>query len=162
LVSHTGLVDQAIVTDSHFADARRELENIMNAIRAGVITPTTKTMLLGAERRVIALEQATRDARKRPAPMVSVRSVVERYLHDLRRTLETNVDEVRRMLSLAIDRIVLKREGASLVAEFCGRLAGMLSLEPDLLGSIGAGRGILSLPPWPPLVRALTGDPKRR
>lgn len=46
------------------------------------------------------------------------------------------------MLSLAIDRIVLKREGASLVAEFCGRLTGVLRLEPDLLGSIGAGRGI--------------------
>lgn len=74
--------------------------------------------------------------------MASVRSVVERYLHDLRGTLETNVDEARRMLALAIDKIVLKRDGTNLVAEFCGRLAGVLSLETDLLGSIGAGRGI--------------------
>ena len=134
--------DVAVQRERTLADARRELENIMNAIRAGVITPTTKTMLLDAERRVIALEQATHDARKRPAPIASVRSIVERYLHDLQGTLEVNVDEARRMLSLAIDKIVLKRSGAHLVAEFCGQLAGVLTLEPDLLGSIGAGRGI--------------------
>ncbi len=134
--------DRTVQRERALADARRELESVMNAIRAGVITPTTKTMLLDAERRVIALEQATRDARKRSAPVASVRSVVERYLHDLRGTLEGNVDEARRMLSLAIDRIVLKRGGAHLVAEFYGQLAGVLSLEPDLLGSIGAGRGI--------------------
>ena len=135
--------DIVVQRERALADARRELENIMNAIRVGIITPTTKTMLLDAERRVIALEQVTREGRRRPAPVASVRSVVERYLHDLRGTLETNVDEARRMLALAIDKIVLKRDGTNLVAEFCGRLAGVLSLETDLLGSIGAGRGFL-------------------
>lgn len=51
--------------------------------------------------------------------------------------------EHRRLLSLAVDKIVLRSEGNRLVAEFCGNLGGVLSLEPDLLGCIGAGRGIL-------------------
>ncbi len=74
--------------------------------------------------------------------MASVRSVVERYLRDLRGTLESNVDEARRMLSLAVDKIVLRREGKRLIARVTGNLAGMFALEPDLLASVGAGRGI--------------------
>ena len=43
------------------------------------------------------------------------------------------------------------REATSLVAEFCGRLAGVLSLEPDLQGSIGAGSPVRLLPTSYPL-----------
>ncbi len=46
------------------------------------------------------------------------------------------------MLSLALDRIVLKQDGRHLVAEFCGNVAGALRLEPEVLGCVGAGRGI--------------------
>ena len=41
--------------------------------------------------------------------MASVRSVVERYLHDLRGTLETNVDEARRMLA---NQLLMRLHGA--------------------------------------------------
>lgn len=108
----------------------------------GVITTTTKTMLVDAERRVETLEQAVRVAHQRPPRVMSVRTVVEQYLRDLRATLETNVDVGRRLLSLAVNKVVLRSEGKRLVAEFCGNLGGVLNLEPDLLGSIGAGRGI--------------------
>lgn len=84
---------------------------LSTAIQAGIITPTTKSMFEDAERRIAALEQAVRDARQQPAPVVSVRSVIERYLRDLRATLETNVDQARRLLALAADKIVLLREG---------------------------------------------------
>lgn len=124
------------------ADAKRELENIATAIRMGIITPTTKAMLEDAERRVQTLDEAVRVSHQRPPRVVSVRTVVEHYLRDLRATLETNVDAGRRLLSLAVNKIVLRSEGKQLVAEFCGNLGGVLSLEPGLLGCIGAGRGI--------------------
>lgn len=50
--------DLAAGRERALADARRELDNIAAAIKAGIITPTTKTMLEDAERRVAALEQA--------------------------------------------------------------------------------------------------------
>jgi hypothetical protein len=59
-------------------------------------------------------------------------------------------------LSRALDRIVLPREGQRVfVAEFCGNLAGVLNLESNMLNSIGAGRGILRLPPWPQASRVI-------
>lgn len=122
--------------------ARQELENIAAAIRQGIITPTTRQMLEDAERRVSMLEQAVRQPIRRTARLISVRTVVERYLRNLRATLQTNVDEARRMLSLALDRIVLNQDGRHLVAEFCGNVAGALRLEPKVLGCVGAGRGI--------------------
>lgn len=123
-------------------EARRELENIAAAIRQGIITPTTRQMLEDAERHVAALEQAVREAKFRRAPAVSVGAEVERYLTDRRATLSGNVDEARRMLSLAVERIVLRCEGRRVVARVTGNLAGMFALEPGLCASVGAGRGI--------------------
>ena len=50
------------------------------------------------------------EARRRPDSVVSVRSAVERYLRDLQATLGTNLDEARRLLSMAVDKIVIRRE----------------------------------------------------
>jgi hypothetical protein len=82
-------------------------------------------MLEETERRVAVLEQAVRDAGRRPSPVVA-KSVVERYLRDLRATVETNVEAARHMLSLALDKIALRREGPRLVAEVTGNYAGIL------------------------------------
>jgi hypothetical protein len=133
-------------------DARRELDNIAGAIRAGMITPTTKTLLEDAERRVAALEEAMREAKQRPAAVTSLRSVLERYLRNLRATLKSNVDDARRMLSIVLDRTVLRRDGIHLVAELTGNLAGLLSLEDGVVARVGAGRGIWKIPTrWVPL-----------
>ncbi len=135
--------DTAGQREAALRQARQELDNIAAAIRAGIVTPTTKTMLEDAERRVATLEQAIRDARQRSAPTVSVRSVIERYLRDLRATLETNIDEARRMLSLALDKIVLRTEGEHVVARITGKMGGLLTLGGlDVVASVGAGRGI--------------------
>ena len=96
-------------------------------------------MLEDAERRVMALEQSLRESNVRRAPTAPVHVVVERYLEHLRATLASNVDEARRMLSLAIEKIVLRCEGPRLVAEITGNLAGMFVLEPGLCASGGAG-----------------------
>ena len=124
-------------------DARRELANIAAAIRQGILTPTTRALLEEAEARVARLEEAVRDLKRRPAPVVSFASSVRRYLDDLRGTLETNVEETRRLLARGLDRIVLRR-GADghLWAEVKGNLAGILRLDDGVLAGVGAGRGI--------------------
>jgi len=100
-------------------------------------------MLEDAERHVATVEQAVREAKVQRVPAVSVQAAVERYLADLRATLSGNVDEARRMLSLAVERIVLRCEGRRLVARVTGNPAGMFVLEPGLCASGGTGRGIL-------------------
>jgi site-specific DNA recombinase len=139
--------DTAAERETALRQARRELDNIAAAIRAGVITPTTKTMLEDAERRVAALEQAVRNAHRPAVPVVPVRTVVERYLRDLRGLLSTNVDEARRLLSLALDKIVLRTEGGHVVARITGKMSGLLTLGGlDVVASVGAGRGIWKIP----------------
>jgi hypothetical protein len=125
-------------------DARREVAHIATAIRQGILTPTTRTMLEEAEARVARLEQAVRDLKRRPAPVASFASSVRRYLDDLRGTLETNVEEARRLLARGLDRIVLRRgEDGHLWAEVRGNLSGILQLnDGGLLAGVGAGRGI--------------------
>jgi hypothetical protein len=116
-----------------------------------------KTMLQDAERRAATLEQAVHDTRGLHEPPVSVPAAVECYLENRRATLSTNIDEARRMLSLAVERIVLRCEGKRLVAQIMGNLAGMFALEPSLYDSGGAGRGIRELATWPPIPLVMTG-----
>ncbi len=42
---------------------------------------------------------------------------------------------------------LIHREGKRLIAQVVGNFAGMFALEPDLCARVGAGRGILRLPP---------------
>lgn len=113
-------------------------------------------MLDGAERRVARLEAAVRDLRQRPAPIVSLESSVRQYLEDLRGTLETNIEEARRLLTRGIERIVLRRDEAGrLWGEMRGNLAGILKLDDGVLAGVGAGRGISSLAYWPLVIRAV-------
>jgi len=122
-----------------------------NLCGQGVLRPTTRQMLEDAERRVAALEQATRETKIRCVPAVSVETTVKRYLENLRATLTGNVDEARRMLSLAIEKIVLRRDGPRLVAKLTGNLAGMFVLEPNLCASGGAGSPVRLFPTSNPL-----------
>lgn len=134
-------VDASVRRARGLAEARRELENVANAIRSGIITPTTKAMLEEAENRVATLERDTRETLRQPVPAPSVSSAVDRYLRDLRGTLETNVDAARRMLALAVEKIVLVRDGPRLMAEVRGNMVGLLEIS-GCVSSVGAGRGI--------------------
>ncbi len=77
--------------------------------------------------------------------------MIEPYLRDLHGLLGTNIDEARRLLRIALDKIVLVSEGPLLVAEVTGNFAGVLTLENGMFGSVGAGRGIRELATWPPI-----------
>jgi site-specific DNA recombinase len=90
-------------------EAERKRKNILDAISEGIRTPSTKARLEDAEQQVAACEAAIREA-KRPAPVVVVKTAIDRYLADLRATLEGDVDEARRLLAKGFDRIVLRRD----------------------------------------------------
>lgn len=130
--------------DAALREAQRELDNIANAIRQGIVTPTTKGLLEEAEGRVASLKAASREAAQRSAPVVSVQNSIQRYVADLRETLAGDVDEARRLLVKGFDRIVLRRdEDGRLWAEVRGNLGGLLNLEDaELVARVGAGRGI--------------------
>ncbi len=72
--------------EAALAEARAELVHIAEAIRRGVVTPTTKAMLEEAEGRVAALEAAVTGPRQ-PVRVTSLASSVEQYLSDLRGTV---------------------------------------------------------------------------
>jgi len=120
--------------------ARTELENIKSAIRQGIITPTTKTMLEETEKHVANLEALLRQTP--PARIAYLPSVVEACLRDLKATFSTDPDHARALLGRLIGQITLRREGPRLIAEFQGNLVGLLEME-DQVGNRGAGRGIL-------------------
>jgi hypothetical protein len=66
--------------------------------------------------------------------VVSLVSPVTSYLDDLRGTLETNVEEARRLLARGLDRIVLRRgEDGHPWAEVRGNLSWVLQLNDGVL-----------------------------
>jgi len=115
------------------AEAQAELEHIVEAIRQGILTPTTWAMREDAERRVSTLGQAIAEVRQRPAPIVSAASSIDRYVTDLRATLATNPDKARRLLALGVRRIVLRWHGSRLWADLEGDLAGVLGIDDSTM-----------------------------
>jgi hypothetical protein len=89
---------------------------------------------------VASLEAAVAAAR-RPALVEPFKASAERFLHDLRGTLQTNTDKARLLLARALDRIVLQCEGSSLVAHFYGSVAGVLQITDQEMLTARAGAG---------------------
>ncbi len=135
---------------AELAHARKEQENIEAAIRQGIITPTTKRMLLETETRIAHLEAALSPEPNRK--VLFLPGAVEMCLRDLRGTLGTDPDYARGLLVKLIDSITLRKEGDRLFADVRGNITGLLGLDSEY-DNHGAGRGILSLSPRPRAVR---------
>lgn len=127
---------------SELTRALGELEHVKEAIRQGILTPTTKTMLEEGEHRVAEGEAALAAARQVPAKIPTPSSSISRYLEDLRGALETDTDRARRLLSKMLGKVILRRDGARLLAEVKGDLLGLLDVDEEVFGRAGAGRGI--------------------
>jgi hypothetical protein len=69
-------------------------------------------------------------------------TVVARYLSDLRATLNTDVEAARALLARLIGSVILRRDGARLLAEIEGNVESLL-LDDSGGDNRGAGRGIL-------------------
>lgn len=96
-----------------------------------------------ARTRVAVLEAALLEARRPPAPVAPLAVSVERYLRDLRATVDTNPDKARRLLARGVERIVLRRQGPLLIADVFGNLAGVLQISETngegMVDDVGAG-----------------------
>jgi hypothetical protein len=153
---HAQLPDEIMrLRQSEFARAWTELEHVKEAIRKGILTPTTKAMLEEAEHRVAECQAAIAAVREMPVKIPPPSSSINRYLEDLRGALETDTDRARRLLAKMLGKVTLRREGARLLAEVKGDLLGLLEVDEEMFGKAGAGRGILSLSPRPRAVRVV-------
>lgn len=131
------------VVEAELARARTELTHIANAIRQGIVTPTTRTMLEQAERRIAKLEADLRAPPLEPPALPPLKEAVEGYLQNLRETMATDVTAAREMLAQGIGTITLRPAGGQLVAEMRGNLVGLLGLTNGAAyANDGAGRGI--------------------
>jgi site-specific DNA recombinase len=127
---------------SELTRALGELEHVKEAIRQGILTPTTKAMLEEAERRVAECEASLAAARQMPVKIQPPSSSINRYLEDLRGALETDTDRARRLLVKMLGKVTLRRDGARLLADVKGNLPGLLDVDEEVFGRAGAGRGI--------------------
>jgi site-specific DNA recombinase len=125
--------------ERELSQAQRELANVREAIRQGIVTPTTKALLEECEERVTACEAALHAAAPRQKKVTALPSLVEGYLRDLRATLDTDRDRARSLLAKLIGPITLRPDGTRLVGEVRGNLPALLDVE---FAKSGAGRGI--------------------
>ena len=127
---------------NQLTQALKELEHVKEAIRQGILTPTTKTMLQEAERRVTDCEAAVAATEKIPAKIQPPSPSIRRYLEDLRGALGTDTDRARRLLAKMLGKVTLHRDGTRLIADVKGNLPVLLDVDEEVFGRAGAGRGI--------------------
>ena len=117
------------------ATVERQVENLLDAIKAGIITASTKDALVQAERdrARLRLELATREA---PASKIAAAlpNAVERYvamLDDLANTLQRDVAKARYQLKELLGKVRLHPRDGYLEAELSGNFGGLLSLASE-------------------------------
>ena len=132
----------------HLAAAERERENILRAIRSGIITPSTKAELERAEQEVARLQDEL-EAVKRYEPatvLPRAREVWRRAvvaLEDYARNIPAARDALRELLGESI--VVRRNENGDLVAEIAASSAPAHQAQINVVA--GAGFGLYLLEP---------------
>ncbi|UVT22321.1 MAG: hypothetical protein H8K03_00025 [Nitrospira sp.] len=123
---------------ARLGDVEREISNIMAAIKAGIITPTTKDMLTQAEAEREELRQVLRvPTHKLNQLMTALPDLVNRFrrmLDDLARVTCHEIDKARSIIYGLVGekKIVLHptedQRGGYFIAELAGDYAGLIPL----------------------------------
>ena len=121
--------------------AQEELEHVAAAIRSGILTPTTRSLLEECERRVDESEAMLRGLDVAPQHLVALPGLITEHLGELRDVLHEDTDRARTVLERLVGTIPLRPVGTQLVGTIRGNLVGLLNLEV-LVAKSGAGRGI--------------------
>ncbi len=135
---------------ARLAQVEQEIANIMAAIKAGVVTPTTKTALEQAEAERAGLQATLHAQRKRLDKVATfLPDVVERFkalVTDLATVTQHQVDKARGILRELVGTQIALHPTANgteryLIAELSGDYAGLIRL---VLGQnkCGGGQGI--------------------
>jgi site-specific DNA recombinase len=131
-------------TKEELTKARHELENIKQAIRDGVRTPTTLQMLQEVEGRITRLERKAQPAPAAPKPIT--REGIQHYVGRLKELLVADVEGAKRLLKTLIQPITLEPAEDGTRATLRGNLEGVLMLawgRSDVrYWEFGARRGI--------------------
>jgi DNA invertase Pin-like site-specific DNA recombinase len=125
-------------THRRLSEVQAEIDNIMAALKAGIITSTTKEMLLQAEAERDCLRQVLEvPANKLDKLTTALPNLVDRFqrmLEDLARATRYEIDKARGILHGLVGekKIVLRptadRAGNYLTAELAGDYAGLIPL----------------------------------
>ena len=121
---------------ARLAELEREIVNIMNAIKQGIITPTTKGMLKEAEAERERLRQAVRPDKRYPltTALPNLMDRFQRMLDDLAKATRHEIDKARGIIAGLVGqkKIVLRptmdRQGRYYMAELSGDYAGLIPL----------------------------------
>jgi len=132
------------VVKKELARANQELDNIKSAIRQGLITSATKAMLEEAEASVTRLEAALHASESKVGDVAALSRRIGEYLNSLHQVMGKDSARARTILQRLIGEVTLKPNQKGLEAILRGNLSGILDL--DRYCTIGAGRGISSLP----------------
>jgi len=120
------------------ADSERERDNVMAAIRAGIITPTTKADMVRAERQVAtAIAELERMRGFQPAQMLPRARDEWRKIVDTLENYARNVPAARAALRKMLgDQVTIKEKAGDLYAEIAG------SSDSQINVVAGAGFGL--------------------
>jgi site-specific DNA recombinase len=148
------------VTQAHarLATVEQEIENIMTAIRAGILTPSTKSALEQAERERERLLQAIQGPKKGPDQLSTLLptllSKFKKVLDDMAVISQREVDKARGILRQLVGGSIILQPTTDgrerfLTAELSGDYSGLVRLVvgPKIL--LVEGRGVE--PPTPTL-----------
>jgi hypothetical protein len=123
---------------ARLAELEREIVNIMNAIKQGIITSTTKAMLMQAEAEREGLRQAlqgsTNPRDKLTMVLPNLMERLQRMLDDLTKATRHEIDKARGIIAGLVGqkKIVLRptmdRQGRYYMAELSGDYAGLIPL----------------------------------
>jgi hypothetical protein len=111
-------------------------------------------MLEEAEGKVTRLEAAFHTTHSRAESVADLPHRIGEYLGRLHGVMGKDPARARTILQKLIGEVTLKPNQEGLEAILRGNIPGILDL--DRYCTIGAGRGILRLPPWPRATRIIT------
>jgi hypothetical protein len=120
------------------AEVEREISHITTAIKAGIITPTTKAMLIEAESEREKLKQTLQGPTLKPNTLTmrlpNMMSRFRQMLDDLVKASRYEIDKARGMLAAMVGekKIILRpttdQRGRYYIAELAGDYAGLIPL----------------------------------
>jgi hypothetical protein len=135
-----------VARQKRLAETERTVANLVAAIKAGILTPTTKAELLAAE---AARDTARAEAAAAPAAEQNVRRLLpealtlyKRMVQELPAMLDREPDRAREILRRLLGAVRLVREAGGLFAELATSPGQLLALA----GGAGSG-GALHLFP---------------
>ena len=123
------------VAAKRLAGAEREVENILTAIKAGIITAGTKDALESSERDRAALRRELAEPELPISALeAALPNAVERYtklVDDLEHTLQRDIARARYQLKDLLGKVKLHPRDGYLEAELAGSFRGLLSLAAE-------------------------------